>query len=234
LVGLPKNGRLVGTPPYISYVPNHGFKGKDKITFRVNDGFSTSAIGTVELNVIKVSNQLPVVTSKSLATPSNTRLAITLSAYDPDGEATTFRVLTKPASGKLAGKGANLRYVPAKGFTGTVSFNYVANDGTADSAIATITISVTAPTARSITGDKVSGGSEGTVALPRLAMIRNAGGFQLEVRGEPGSRWILEDSPDLKAWAVQGEVIVGVEGITTLDVPAPAGPGRGFYRLSQP
>jgi hypothetical protein len=232
----PKNGTLTGTVPYLIYQPKHGFKGKDTFTYMVNDGAANSKPATVTLNVIKVSNQLPVVSSKSLTTPANTPLAITLSAYDPDGETPTFRVLTRPASGKLTGRGANLRYVPAKNFTGTVSFTYVANDGTADSAVATISISMAA--VHSLAGGKEgsagASADEGAVLLPRLAMIGNAGDLQLEVRGEPGSRWILESSADLKTWAPQGEVIVGGEGFATVGVPIQARTKSGFYRLSSP
>lgn len=230
----PKYGTLMGTPPYLIYQAKYGFKGKDSFTYIVNDGAANSTVATVTLNVIKVSNQLPVVSSKSLTTPSNISLSIALSAYDPDGEATTFRVLTRPTSGKLAGKGANLRYVPAKNFTGTVSFTYVANDGTADSAVATISIAISASTARSITGEKEPSLGEGAVVLPRLAMVQDDGGLELEVRGEPGSRWILEGSTDLKVWSAKGEVFVGEEGVTTLDLPVYAGAGRDFYRLTSP
>jgi hypothetical protein len=233
----PKNGEIKGTVPFLIYQPRHGFKGRDSFTYLVSDGTAKSKVATVTLNVIKVSNQVPVVSSLSLTTPFNTPLPIMLSAYDPDGEATAFRVLTRPGSGKLAGKGAKLRYVPAKNFTGSVSFTYVANDGTADSSVATITINVAASTARSITGDKGAAAGEGTTVVPQLAIVRDVardGMLQLEVRGEPGSIWLLEKSTNLTTWSLHGEVVVGGEGVTSVDLPVQTGTDRGFYRLNEP
>ena len=63
---------------------------------------------------------------------------------DADDDALTAALVGGPANGivELATDGGYV-YTPAEGFTGEDSFTYVANDGQADSAPATVTISVT-------------------------------------------------------------------------------------------
>jgi hypothetical protein len=229
----PKNGELSGMVPHLSYKPKFGFKGKDTFTFRVNDGNANSAVATVTLNVIKISNQLPVVPSKSYTATAGKALRIALTASDPDGEATTFRVLSNPTSGKLTGKGANLRYLPLKSSSGTVSFTYVANDGTGDSAPATITINVTGP--RALAG-KIEKSAQAT-ALPNLALAPLPGRndlLVLQVRGDPGSQWTLEKSDDLKSWVSERDLVVDENGRVDLDIPLVPEERRMFYRLREP
>ena len=89
-------------------------------------------------------NQPPVATAKSVTTTANTTIAITLKGTDPDGDPLTYSVVTQPAHGTLSGSAPNLTYTPGSGYTGSDSFTFKVNDGTADSATATVTITVTA------------------------------------------------------------------------------------------
>lgn len=54
----------------------------------------------------------------------------------------SFEVRTQPANGTLSGNGQNLVYTPNPDFHGADAFTFVANDGAADSAEATISITV--------------------------------------------------------------------------------------------
>lgn len=47
----PLKGTLTGTPPLLVYTPNLTAVGKDYFTFRCNDGFSDSAVGTVNIEL---------------------------------------------------------------------------------------------------------------------------------------------------------------------------------------
>lgn len=47
----PEHGKLYGEPPTLRYVPDTGFKGTDRFTFRVTEG-GESKPGTVDLNVV--------------------------------------------------------------------------------------------------------------------------------------------------------------------------------------
>ncbi|HEY3282750.1 MAG TPA: Ig-like domain-containing protein [Armatimonadota bacterium] len=79
---------------------------------------------------------------------------ITLTATEGYGDVVTFSVATKPVHGKLTGSGATLTYTSDAGYSGADSFTFVAHDGLAVSAPATVTITVTtvnhAPVATSI------------------------------------------------------------------------------------
>ena len=52
--------------------------------------------------------------------------------------------MRSPSNGTLTGSGPNRTYTPRSGFTGSDSFTFVANDGVADSNVATVSITVTA------------------------------------------------------------------------------------------
>jgi VCBS repeat-containing protein len=62
---------------------------------------------------------------------------------DAEGDALTARLVSGPANGTLAlNADGTLTYTPNADFNGTDSFTYVANDGTKDSNVATVTIAV--------------------------------------------------------------------------------------------
>lgn len=64
---------------------------------------------------------------------------------DPDLDALSAKVITGPANGKLTlNANGTFTYTPVPGFVGTDTFTYVANDGLADSAAATVTITLAA------------------------------------------------------------------------------------------
>jgi MYXO-CTERM domain-containing protein len=50
--------------------------------------------------------------------------------------------VTQPINGTLTGTGAALTYTPAAGFSGNDAFTFTVNDGTADSAPATVSVAV--------------------------------------------------------------------------------------------
>ncbi|MFQ6029903.1 MAG: tandem-95 repeat protein, partial [Dehalococcoidia bacterium] len=90
------------------------------------------------------SNTSPVADDQSVATDEDAALGITLTAADPEAPPQTlnFAVLTQPASGALSGAAPNLTYTPDPDFNGADSFTFRANDGVADSNIATVDITV--------------------------------------------------------------------------------------------
>ncbi|EEF60300.1 beta strand repeat-containing protein [Pedosphaera parvula] len=55
LVSLPSHGTLTGITPHLTYQPTAGYSGSDSFTFKVNDGHTNSAAGTVSLNVLEMS-----------------------------------------------------------------------------------------------------------------------------------------------------------------------------------
>ncbi|MGH1429386.1 MAG: Ig-like domain-containing protein [Arenicella sp.] len=155
----PINGTLSGTVPNLTYTPNVDFNGNDSFTFVVNDGTVDSAVATVSIIVNPV-NDAPTADDQGITTDEDVVVNIALTGTDPEGDAISYVVQTQPANGTLSGTAPNLTYTPNTDFTGSDSFTFVVNDGTIDSAIATVSIVVNpvndAPTAddQSITTDE--------------------------------------------------------------------------------
>ena len=87
-------------------------------------------------------NGAPVADDQNVTTDEDTDLAITLTASDPENDPLSFSVVNGPSNGSLSGTEPNLTYTPDPNFSGSDSFTFEANDGQADSNIATISITV--------------------------------------------------------------------------------------------
>jgi N-acetylmuramoyl-L-alanine amidase len=141
VVSQPGHGSLSGTPPQLTYTPNHGYYGPDSFTFKANDGQADSNIATVSITVTHV-NHAPVANAQSPTLNQGSSTSVTLAGSDADNDPLTFRTTSSPANGALSGTPPNLTYTPVTSFYGTDSFTFVANDGTVDSPPATVSITV--------------------------------------------------------------------------------------------
>src|SRR5206468_4327820 len=125
-----------------TYTPNLNANGTDTFTFKVNDGTVDSNVATVTVTITPV-NDAPVANAQAVTTPEDTAKAITLTASDVDGDTFTYTVVIGPTHGTLSGTAPTLTYTPAGNYNGADSFTFKANDGTVDSAPATISITIT-------------------------------------------------------------------------------------------
>jgi hypothetical protein len=107
-------------------------------------------------------NNPPVANPQSVSLLEDTNAPITLTATDSDFDPLTYSVVTGPTNGTLSGTPPNVVYQPNLHYIGADSFTFVANDGTADSTPAQVSITVNPPSAgliinpifdSSITGD---------------------------------------------------------------------------------
>ncbi len=111
----------------------------------------------------------PTADSQSLTTEEDTARSITLSGADADGDILTYTVTTDPMHGVLSGSASDLTYTPTLNYHGNDSFKFKVNDGTNDSAEATVHINVgsinDAPTVdiQSVTVDEDSSGNSITL-----------------------------------------------------------------------
>src|SRR6056297_923194 len=135
------------TTAEIVYTPNADFNGADSFTFTVNDGTVDSAPATISLTVNPV-NDPPAADAGAASTDEDTPVTVTLTGSDVDGDPLTFAIGIGPASGGLGAitqvdaTTAEIVYTPNADFNGADSFTFTVNDGTVDSAPATISLTV--------------------------------------------------------------------------------------------
>ncbi|WP_395377680.1 Ig-like domain-containing protein [Marinicella sp. W31] len=139
----PSNGSISGTPPNITYTPNTDFNGNDSFTFVANDGTVNSSAATINI-AVAAQNDQPTATAQSVNVDEDDSVNITLAGNDVDGDNLTFTVASQPTDGSLSGTPPNLIYAPDSDFNGSDSFTFTVNDGTVDSASATISITIDA------------------------------------------------------------------------------------------
>lgn len=147
IVSTPAKGTLSGSPPALTYTPNANASGSDTFTFRVSDGVIESAPATISLSILEI-NDSPVATDDNYSSATGTVLSLSAPGVlgndsDIEGQPLTASVVTPPASGSLSLiSDGSFVYTPAAGFSGVVTFTYVASDGVANSTAATVTINV--------------------------------------------------------------------------------------------
>lgn len=137
----PAHGVLSGTAPNLTYTPTPNYNGPDAFTFKVNDGKVDSAPATVSITVRAVPDA-PRAVAQTVVTDEDTSKQITLAGTDADNDPLTFMVVTPPRNGILTGTLPTLTYTPRINFNGSDSFTFKVNDGTTDSAPATVNITI--------------------------------------------------------------------------------------------
>ena len=142
IVGSPGHGVLNGTPPNVTYVPTANYFGNDSFTFKVNDGELDSAVATVSVTVRPV-NDAPVALNQDVTLAEDGSANVLLLGTDIEGSLLTFSVVDAPAHGVLNGTPPELTYVPSANYHGSDTLTFKVNDGTVDSAVAVVRITVT-------------------------------------------------------------------------------------------
>ena len=141
-IGEATNGTVSLDGAVVTYTPNANFNGTDSFTYTANDGTTDSAEATITVTVSAV-NDIPTVADVAVSTTEDTSVEMTLTGSDIDEDSLTFSI-GEATNGTVSLDGAVVTYTPNANFNGTDSFTYTANDGTTDSAEATITVTVSA------------------------------------------------------------------------------------------
>ncbi|OQX73955.1 MAG: hypothetical protein B6D59_04085, partial [Campylobacteraceae bacterium 4484_4] len=99
-------------------------------------------------------NEAPVADAMQIGLSEDANASFSLQASDRDGDPLQFRIERAPIHGVLLGTPPDLIYRPDPDFFGEDSFTFIANDGAADSEVATITLTIEvvndAPNAQSL------------------------------------------------------------------------------------
>ena len=245
IVAQPKNGTVTGTGSTPLYTPKADFNGTDSFKFKVNDGAADSAPVTVEVTVTPV-NDAPVAVDQAVTTPQSKSITFKLNGVDVDNDSLKFTVLTPPKNGVLRGStSADRSYTPKTGFKGIDTFTYKVNDGKIDSAVATVTVTVTprvtttsddfrltlrmVPDDGDLAGDsEVPGGGARKAAAPVHAQLLP----QLLLQAPVGSTGVIEWCEHLGGdalWQSLSPVTVGPSGAVAVDLSA--GLATGYFRF---
>ncbi|KAB1072675.1 VCBS domain-containing protein [Methylobacterium planeticum] len=132
-----------------------GLRGGERVsvTYAVTLADGQGGVATRPVTIALVgTNDAPVAEDASVALRAGRPVAGTLVASDVDSGSLSFAAVTGPAHGHLSlGADGAYCYTPEAGFLGTDSFTYRASDGSLDSNLATITLSVTGGAAPVVT-----------------------------------------------------------------------------------
>src|SRR5262249_53289120 len=120
------------------------YNGADSFSYKASDGATDSNIATVSINVAAV-NDAPVAQNDTAATNEDTPVTGNVLANENRKSGNDGRrvLVSGPTRGSLTlNADGSFTYTPSANYNGTDSFTYKANDGTADSNVATVNIKV--------------------------------------------------------------------------------------------
>jgi LPXTG-motif cell wall-anchored protein len=147
----PSNGSLtLNADGSFTYTPDADYHGPDSFTYTANDGSADSNTATVNITVASV-NDAPSATTDSYDATEDTPLVVDAASgvldNDNDADSDVPTVNTPQVSGPLHGTLAlntdgSFTYTPDADYHGPDSFTYTATDGTDDSNVATVNITV--------------------------------------------------------------------------------------------
>ena len=144
LVAGPTHGTLVLTSDgTFTYTPDADYTGTDSFTYTAGDAALTdSALVTVSISSV---NDVPVATGDSFTTDEDTPVSgnVLTNDVDVEGDSLTATLVDGPTHGNLVlNADGTFTYTPDADYHGTDSFTYPATDGTATSAVSTVSIAV--------------------------------------------------------------------------------------------
>src|SRR5262245_8229503 len=181
IVAPPTHGALTGSGANRIYTPAPNYNGPDGFTFRASDGVNESNVATVSITVSPV-NDAPVASDNSAILAEDSFAIVGLPATDAYGDPLTYAIVSGPVHGALSGSGNSRTYTPAPNYNGPDSFTFRANDGTADSNTATISLTVLpvndAPVA---VNDSATGAEDSSTEVDVLANDSDVDGDPLTV-----------------------------------------------------
>ena len=157
------------------YTPVADFDGQVTFTYRADDGALQSNVATVTIDVVGSADP-PTATPDTYDTAEDQPLVVdALSGLlandvDPDGDPITAIGDTLPTDGALSlSADGSFTYTPDPNFTGVDSFTYHCTDGTSDSGIVSVTLTVFPVNDPPLATDDVYFGDEDTTLIVEVA-----------------------------------------------------------------
>ena len=157
LLSNPIHGKIVfKADGSFTYTPDKNYNGTDKFTYKACDPSGGCAQADAMI-VIDPVNDAPVAVNDTYQTPIGAPLIVKSTGIltndsDPDGDKITAVWQSDPSHGKLTlNADGSFIYIPEKTFQGEESFTYLANDGSLNSNIAKVIISIPGNSAAALT-----------------------------------------------------------------------------------
>ena len=167
----PAKGLVTLVDGAVTFNPDGDFEGLDDtesedttFTYTISDGNGGSDTATVTVTVNGV-NDAPVAADVARTTDEDTPADVFIAATDADGETLKYTVVTDPTNGSLgctSNCGSPITYTPNANYHGADSFTFTADDGTADSNVATATLTVTSVNDAPVAADDAAATDENT------------------------------------------------------------------------
>jgi Big-like domain-containing protein/surface protein with Ig-like domain/putative Ig domain-containing protein/uncharacterized protein DUF11/VCBS repeat protein len=182
------------------YLPNAGFAGNDTFTYQAREsGATLSNTATVTISVVPP-NVPPVAVDDSYATNEGQALNVNAAngvlANDTDGNGNplTAVLVAGATSGTLTlNANGSFGFTPAAGFAGPVTFTYQADDGTARSNTATVTVIVNAVNDPPVTqADSYTTDEDTPLAVAAPGVLGN----DSDPEGAPLTAELVRDAPN--------------------------------------
>src|SRR5215213_7329745 len=200
----------LGNDGNITFTPEANFSGDATFRYLVCDNGSPSkcSVQRAAVNVTAV-NDSPVADDQSVTTDEDTAKEVTLTASDVEGDALGYTIVSATQHGTLSGTGANLTYTPEADYNGPDSFTFKANDGTADSEPATVSIAVSAVNDAPVANDDTKSTNQDTpLVFPASQLLGNDNPGPANERGQT----LMVTAVDQ---AFNGQVSLGTNGDIT-------------------
>jgi hypothetical protein len=194
----------------VTITPAAGQTGDVNITITVMDANGATASRTFLLH-IGAGNHAPVAAPQSVTVTRDTPAAITLTGSDSDGNPLSYQVVASPSKGTLSGIAPALTYTPNSGITGTDNFTFKVNDGSVDSATATISIVIS-----------------DFPPIQFKTFSATATQFKFTLSAPAGHNYLIEWSNDMKTWSSAATLPSTTGTISYFDLIA--GNKAVFYR----
>ena len=141
-VGEAANGTVTLEGAVATYTPNINFNGTDTFTYTASDAEATSSAATVTITVTAV-NDAPTVADVTAEVASQGEVSITLVGNDVDTESFTFEIVDQPEYGTIGIEGSTVNYTNTSYKQTEDRFTYKANDGSLDSEVGEVVITIT-------------------------------------------------------------------------------------------
>lgn len=185
IVTQPAHGKLIlADSGGFSFAPAHNYNGEDRFVYRVGTSTNTLASESQTISIaITPVNDAPEAHGDQFLVQQNTPLSIPAPGVlkndtDVDSEHLKAQLVTGPKSGTVAlNEDGSFVYTPATDFTGADSFTYLASDGTAQSAAATVSLYVTPNPKPEARNDAYSVPQNGTLNIGKPGVLANDSGI---------------------------------------------------------